>query len=755
MTTAEFRARTTGHLFMVLVAMAVGLCGAIGAVVFRFLIRLVQATAFEGIDGLERLYDEGMLAEAIDPLAAARGLDWYWRLVIPAFGGLIVGPLIYFFAREAKGHGVPEVMAAVALRGGVIRRRIVAVKALASAICIGTGGSVGREGPIVQIASAMGSSIGQLLKVPASQLRVIVACGAAAGISATFNAPIAGALFAAEVIIGNFAVAQLSPIVISSVVATVVSRFFLGNHPAFVVPGYELVSPFELVPYMVAGVAAGFVALAFMLTLYASEDAFDRFPIPDYWKPAIGGLLVGGIGVFHPNVFGVGYGTITDALNSALPGALLLVLLIAKIAATSITLGSGGSGGIFAPSLFLGAMTGGFIGTVIHEWFPASTASSGAYALVTMGAVVAAATHAPITAIIIIFELTQTINIIPPLMAACVVSTLVTTFASRDSIYTMKLRRRGIDLFEEENLNILKRLRVHDIVDQEPEILQASDNFQTVVERVLASEHTQFFVVNRARGSAGLHPPARAGTLAGGAGRAQDHHRRRGPARAQRADGHQRRRPRSRHAALRRLTPRRNRRGGLGRPPEAPGERPQEGRGPRLQPGGDAARHGGFGVEHGHRGEQGAAGGDRRRLRPAGDPATPALLRAHDPRARHRRRNRRPRHSPAQARTRGRLAGPRPHCERPHRRGRPPRRGGHQERGGSDGRDLAPSDLPSPAGRRFAGLGAGAGAWTGSEKLVDGEGEAAGAGGDGGGEPRPGGRPARGWWRCRRRRSGP
>jgi CIC family chloride channel protein len=336
-----------------------------------------------------------------------------------------------------------------------------------------------------------------MLKVPASQLRVIVACGAAAGISATFNAPIAGALFAAEVIIGNFAVAQLSPIVISSVVATVVSRFFLGNHPAFVVPGYELVSPFELVPYMVAGVAAGFVALAFMLTLYASEDAFDRVPIPDYWKPAIGGLIVGGIGVFHPNVFGVGYGTITDALNSALPGALLLVLLIAKIAATSITIGSGGSGGIFAPSLFLGAMTGGFIGTVIHGWFPASTASSGAYALVTMGAVVAAATHAPITAIIMIFELTQTINIIPPLMAACVVSTLVTTFASRDSIYTMKLRRRGIDLYEEENLNILKRLRVHDIVDREPEILQASDNFQTVVERVLASEHTQFFVANR------------------------------------------------------------------------------------------------------------------------------------------------------------------------------------------------------------------------------------------------------------------
>ena len=172
---------------------------------------------FGGLEGISALAGEGWLAEASDPLDIASSLAWYWRLVIPAIGGALVGPLVYFFAREAKGHGVPEVMAAVALRGGVIRRRIVAVKALASAISIGSGGSVGREGPIVQIASALGSSIGQLLKVPASELRVIVACGAAAGVSATFNAPIAGALFAAEVVLGNFAVAQLSPIVISSV----------------------------------------------------------------------------------------------------------------------------------------------------------------------------------------------------------------------------------------------------------------------------------------------------------------------------------------------------------------------------------------------------------------------------------------------------------------------------------------------------------------------------------------------------------
>ena len=299
-----------------------------------------------------------------------------------------MGPLIYFFAREAKGHGVPEVMAAVALRGGVIRKRVVSVKALASAISIGSGGSVGREGPIVQIGSALGSTFGQWLKLPAAQLRTVVGCGAAAGVSATFNAPIAGALFAAEVVVGNFAVAQLSPIVISSVVATVVSRFFLGNHPAFPVPDYQLVSPLELIPYMITGIVAGFVALAFMLSLYKAEDLFDETPIPEWGRAAVGGLMVGAIGIFLPNVYGVGYSTISAALTSELSAGLLFTLILVKIAATSITIGSGGSGGVFAPSLFLGAMTGGFCGTIIHQWFPDATATSGAYALVTMGAVV-------------------------------------------------------------------------------------------------------------------------------------------------------------------------------------------------------------------------------------------------------------------------------------------------------------------------------------------------------------------------------
>ena len=481
---------------MVLVAIVVGLLGAVGAVVFRLLIRLVQAFFFEGSEGLTQLLEDGLLAEATDPLAAASALSWYWRLAIPAIGGLLVGPLIWFFAREAKGHGVPEVMAAVALRGGIIRPRVVAVKALASAISIGSGGSVGREGPIVQIGSALGSTLGQLLKLPAAQLRVIVGCGAAAGIAATFNAPIAGALFATEVVVGNFAVAQLSPIVISSVVATVVSRFALGNHPAFPVPPYELVSPFELAPYMAVGLVSGLVAIVFIRSLSFSEDFFEKLAVPEYLKAGIGGLIVGGIGVWLPNVFGVGYGTISMALTQTLPVVMLGALLLAKIVATSVTIGSGGSGGIFAPSLFLGAMTGGFLGSFIHQWFPEATASSGAYALVAMGAVVAAATHAPMSAILIIFELTQTINIIPPLMAACVTSTLVSTFISRESIYTSKLLRRGIDLYEEHTHNVLKDLFTHDIIDREPGTLPASANMATVLDAMLEGERTEYFVLN-------------------------------------------------------------------------------------------------------------------------------------------------------------------------------------------------------------------------------------------------------------------
>lgn len=466
---------------MVVVAIVTGLGAGLGAVALRALIHAVQSVFFGPGPNL---------------LALAEALPWTWRLLAPALGGAVVGPLVYFVAREAKGHGVPEVMESIILRGGAIRPRVVIVKALASAITIGSGGSVGREGPIVQIGSALGSTIGQALGLSARQLRTLVGCGAAAGIAAAFNAPIAGALFAVEILLGDFGVPQFSPIVIASVVATVVSRYFLGDFPAFVVPAYHLVSPFELAPYLAVGVVAGLVALAFIAVLYGLEDAFERVPIPEFSKPLIGGLLVGAIGIVLPQVFGVGYDTINAALTSQLSWGLLGLLLIVKILATSITLGSGGSGGVFAPSLFLGAMTGGFLGSFLHAWFPTWTAEPGAYALVGMGAVVAAATHAPITAIIIIFELTGDYRIIPPLMTACVVSTLIATWLRPDSIYTLKLRRRGLDPFKQDDPNPLAHLFVRDVIDREPGVLQDSASFEEVLDLVVRSRHSQFFVLS-------------------------------------------------------------------------------------------------------------------------------------------------------------------------------------------------------------------------------------------------------------------
>ncbi len=483
------------HLFMVVVAIVCGLLGAAGAIGFRYLIRLFETILFAGPAAVA----EG-LTSGDDLVDIALALPWWARILIPATGGLLVGPLVHFLAREAKGHGVPEVMEAVALRGGTIRPRVVAVKSLASALTIGSGGSVGREGPIVQIGSAVGSSIGQIFRLPPRQLRTVVGCGAAAGIAATFNAPIAGALFAVEIILADFAVAQFSPIVISSVVATVVSRSFLGDFPAFEVPAYELVSPFELVPYMGVGIVAGVVSWGFVQILYRTEDLWDAIRIPEWTKASVGGAMVGSVGAIGlPHVFGVGYGSINAALTGELAVPMLVTLLAVKLVATSITVGSGGSGGVFAPSLFMGAMLGGLFGTFVHQWFPDATATSGSYALVTMGAVVAATTHAPITAIIMIFELTSNYTIIPALMAACVVSTLVATLLGRDSIYTRKLHRRGVDIGKEEDPNVLRSLFVRDVIDHDPDVIPEAADFQTILDLIVQSDHTEFFVVDGER----------------------------------------------------------------------------------------------------------------------------------------------------------------------------------------------------------------------------------------------------------------
>jgi chloride channel protein, CIC family len=424
---------------LVATGLVVGVGAGLGAVAFRYLINGFTFVFFDGL--------RPALATVLGPAAV---------VPLPALGGLIYGPLIYFFAREAKGHGVPEVMLAVAQKGGRIRPAVVVVKALASALCIGSGGSVGREGPIVQIGSALGSSIGQVFRLSDERMRTLVACGAAGGIAATFNAPIAGVFFALEVILGEFTTRAFGVVVISSVTASVIGRAVFGDVAAFPVPAFELVNVGEFGLYALLAVLAGAVGVGFSRTLYAFEDVFDAIPMPEYLKPVPGGLLLGLIGVFLPQVFGVGYPGMEQALQGNYGLWLLLVLVVAKIIAVSITIGSGGSGGVFAPSLFIGAMLGTAFGTAANSLFPGVTAPAGAYGLVGMAAVFSGAARAPITSVIILFELTGDYRIILPLMLAVVLSTLVSETLSRDTIYTLKLRRRGIDLRAGRDIDLMR-----------------------------------------------------------------------------------------------------------------------------------------------------------------------------------------------------------------------------------------------------------------------------------------------------------
>ncbi len=431
-----------------MLALVIGAGSGLGAYGFRLLIAFVQ----------HLFWQQG--ASRVPWLPAA-------TILAPAVGGAIVGPLVYFLAREAKGHGVPEVMLAIAQERGRMRFRVVFVKALASAFCIGSGGSAGREGPIVQIGSALGSVLGQLMNLPVALVRTVLAAGAAGGIAATFNAPIAGVVFALEVLLREFSARAFSVVVLASVTATVISRALLGDSPAFVVPPYELRSPWELLFYALLGVLAAVVARVFIWTIYRCEDLFDAWRVPEYVKPVAGGLGVGTLGLALPQVLGVGYETVGEALEGNLPLSLLAILVIAKLLATSLTLGSGGSGGIFSPSLFMGAMLGGTVGRFFHTFFPEITAPVGAYVLVAMAAVFGGAAYAPITSIIIIFEMSGDYRIILPLMTAVVISGMTSNFLGPDTIYTLKLRRRGIDILAPRRDDPLALIHVADVMTRD------------------------------------------------------------------------------------------------------------------------------------------------------------------------------------------------------------------------------------------------------------------------------------------------
>jgi CIC family chloride channel protein len=433
-------------------AILVGLGAGAGAIAFRYLIQ-----------GATQLFTghADYSAGPYDGNPNLPGLGIWFVVLAPVVGGLLYGPLVSRFAPEARGHGVPEVMFAVAEGGGRIRPQVPVVKSLASAVCIGSGGSVGREGPIVQIGSALGSVIGQIAELPAHRLRLLVACGAAGGIAATFNAPIAGVFFALEVILDDFETESFGLVVLSSVTADAVARAVFGSDSFLQLPGFTLDSPVELAFYALLGALAGGVGVVFVRVLYGSEDVADRlWRGPAWLRPAAGGVLLGLLLLVVPEMYGVGYPVLGDAVKGQYVLGFLLVLLVAKIAATSLTLAIGGSGGVFAPSLFMGAMLGAAFGDVAHAALPGVTAPAGAYALVGMGAVFAGSARAPITAVLIIFELTGEYAIILPLMLAIVVASVVSKQLSVDTIYTLKLRRRGITVHRPRVTSVMQTVTI-------------------------------------------------------------------------------------------------------------------------------------------------------------------------------------------------------------------------------------------------------------------------------------------------------
>jgi CIC family chloride channel protein len=466
-------------------AVLVGLLTGLGALVFIWLI-----ARFGDVFGWMR-----------DQLTQVHS---WGAVLIPALGGLIAGPLIHSFAREAKGHGVPEVMQAIVLRGGRIRPAVVVVKAIASAACISSGGSAGREGPIVQIGSALGSVIGQISHLSDERIRNLVACGSAAGIAATFNAPIAGVVFALEVILGEFTTRYFATVVVSAVTASIVSQSVLGETTAFFVPAYGLAHPVDLLIYAGLGLLAPLVAWLFVATLYRAEDLFEEWVFPDWLKPAVGGMLVGIVGLRAPEALGAGFAGIEAALHNELALLTMAGLLVAKLLATDFTLGSGNSGGVFAPALFVGAMLGGTFGDLVHRLLPGVTGPVGAYALVGMAAVFAGAAHAPMTAMLIVFEMSGDYRLILPLMLATGISTVLSQRIRRDSIYTLKLSRRGIHLERGRDVDVMQGVTVGEVMTTDVAVVPLSVSLAELAAKFATTHHHGFSVVDDAGGLVGV-----------------------------------------------------------------------------------------------------------------------------------------------------------------------------------------------------------------------------------------------------------
>ncbi len=467
------------HSFEILLGAVVGVLGGLAAVSFRWMLAGTESLFFSGIGGL------------LEPIAP------YHLLVLPTLGGLIVGPFVWVLARGVEGSGVPELQEAAARRGGRLRSACWLYKALASAVTIGSGGSAGREGPIAFIGSSLAADLGRLVRGGEHRRRALLACGAAAGVAATFNAPLAGTFFALEIVLGTWTAEAFAPVVVAAVAASAIGRHFFGSHAAFFVYEYSLATFSELPIFAILGIVAAVVGVLFIVALYGVGDLWDRVRMPVALRLAPAGLAVGALGLLHPAVMGLGYDTVEATLLGRLTDIrLLLMLMFGKLIATSLTLGSRGSGGIFAPSLFIGAMLGGALGQLCHEYIPALTTSPGAYALVGMGALFAAVSHAPLTAVLTIFEITGDYRMILPLMLACGIASLVAQHIYRVSIYNLKLLRRGVHIQLGHDVNLLNDIEIREAMTADVMTVAAQTTAREVVKLLEQTAHHGFPLVD-------------------------------------------------------------------------------------------------------------------------------------------------------------------------------------------------------------------------------------------------------------------
>jgi len=425
-----------------------------------------------------------------------------WVIVIPVLGGIVVGFMAKYGTDKIKGHGIPEAMEAVLFQRSRIAPRVAILKPISAAIAIGTGGPFGAEGPIIQTGGAVGSLVGQVFHTTAAERKVLLACGAAAGMSATFNTPIAGVILAIELLLFEFKSRSFIPLVIASTLATAVHMQLLGTGPMFEVSAVDFGIPAALPFYLVLGGICGLAAVGFSKALYWTEDQFEKLPIDELWWPAIGALALGVIGYFVPRVLGVGYDTIGDILNARLGLELLFLVMVAKAAALVVSLGSGTSGGLLAPMFMSSAALGGAYAMLMNRLFPAANLAPGAFAVVAMGAVFGAASRATFTFIIFAFEITRDYNSVLPLMLVSVIADGVAMlFMPKSSIMTEKLARRGLYIHQDYETDVLAQVAVRETMDRDAPVLPGTMRVAELAERIArhdpsVSRHQGMLVVD-------------------------------------------------------------------------------------------------------------------------------------------------------------------------------------------------------------------------------------------------------------------